>query len=218
MPGLTQPQLEQRRDGCGHLNLTAQEVAVGWHQARLRAVTGHRQRARVRHGHRDREQPDGLSYGEALHELHHRGGEPVPLEVGLAAGQQQERAAGPVLDGVQRDLGRHVVLVVVRREDEARSPTAVVDEQVVVESRHDRAGQRGQEVLAREPDSRPCVDHAGQRVQQHRSVELGQVRAQRVQGFRVRCHRVPPLGAVVTPCREQLSQPAQDSALDLLAS
>ena len=104
--------------------------------------------------------------------LQRRGDEALPLQVGLRAGEQQERRPVGVAKQVHREARRLVALPVVGVEDHQRTPGAVVEQLVDVEAHHQLRLERGQEVLAREPDGVPGVDEPVERLDQHRHVEI----------------------------------------------
>ena len=104
-----------------------------------------------------------------------RGDEPLPLQVRLGAGEQQERRVVVVAQRVQLQLGLVVGLPVVRDEVHQRPAGAVVEELVDVEARRPRSTfERLEQVLAGQPAGGAGVDEAGERMDQHRPPKIGQ--------------------------------------------
>ena len=98
--------------------------------------------ARVRDAHGDAVEVHGEAHAEPLDDLLDGGGEALPLDVRLGAGEQQEGRAGGVLDEPHVKGGLLVVGPAVALERQQRAPGPVVHEPVVVEAGHDLVGQR----------------------------------------------------------------------------
>ena len=116
--------------------------------------------------------PDGLPNAETLGQQPHRGDEPLPLEVRLHAGQQQERRADTVVQGVQTELGIVVVGEVIGLERHQRPPRAVVEQLVDRERRHQLGVQAVFQVAGGEPDRVTGVGKAFQGVYQDRAAAI----------------------------------------------
>ena len=76
-------------------------------------------------------------------EPEHGRAEPLPLEVGLVAGEHQELLADLVAREVEAEARRPVVGEVIALEEDDRPPGAVVEQLVGVEGRDDRGVERG---------------------------------------------------------------------------
>jgi hypothetical protein len=120
----------------------------------------------LRHG--DRVHPGGGLDLEHVDELEHRRGEAFPLEVGLVAGEEQERLTDLVVREVQVECRRLVVAQVVVVEVDERTAGTVVEQGIVVEGCHDAGVERVDEVLAQLGDGAAGVGEpreAGDHVQ-----------------------------------------------------
>ncbi len=102
--GLHQPVLDQRLRAARHLGLV-ERAAVPGHQVRAVAVRGEAHGAGVGDAHGDAVDVDGEPDAQAFGDLPYGLGEPLPLDVRLGAGQQQEGRAGGVLDDADLDGG-----------------------------------------------------------------------------------------------------------------
>jgi hypothetical protein len=99
---------------------------------------------------------------QAVDELQHCRGEAVPLEVGLVAGQQQERLLELVLHEVHGKLRGAVLADVVLVEIDGGAAGAVVEQFVVVEGDNHLVLQRVEEVLAQLGDGGTRIRKPGQ--------------------------------------------------------
>ena len=99
------------------------------------AVAAHRHADRpgVRHRHRDRVHPGRGRHLERRRPAEHGRGEPLPLEVGLVAGEHEELLADLVVREVEAEPRRTVVGQVVLLEEHDRAAGAVVEQRVGVE-------------------------------------------------------------------------------------
>jgi len=74
------------------------------------------------HGHGNGVDPGDEVDVQLLHDVHHRAGEPFPLQVRFEAGQEEERLPQPVHQPVERQPGLLVILDVVFDEAQVRAP------------------------------------------------------------------------------------------------
>ena len=95
--GLHEAVLDERLGAAGDLRLV-EGAAVARHQVGAVAVRGEAHGAGVRDAHGDAVEVHGQADAEALDDLLDGGGEALPLDVRLGAGQQQEGRPGGVLD------------------------------------------------------------------------------------------------------------------------
>ena len=110
-----------------------------------------------------------------LDDAHDGAGEPLPLQVRFEAGQEQERAAEPVDQPVQRQARRLVVLQVVLDEADLRAPGPVVDQLVGVEF-GDHPGVQGVQQFGGDLlDDMSCVGEPGEAHDEVQPAQLGAV-------------------------------------------
>ena len=126
------------------------------------AAHGHADRAGVRDGHRDGVDPRDALDLEAIDQAEHRLREGLPPEVGLEAGQQQERLAELVVGQVQLEGRRLVVGQVVLVEVDDRTARTVVEQDVRVEGGDHLAVERPEQVGAELTHSGTRIGEAGQ--------------------------------------------------------
>ena len=138
------------------------------------AVDGHAHRPGVRHGHRDGVDPRHQVDVQLLDDPDDGAGEPLPLQVRLEPGQEEERASQPVDQPVEGQARRLVVLQVVFDEADVRAPGPVVDQLVGVEHgdhlRVEGVQQFGGDLLDH-------VAGVGESGESHHQVEPAQCRA-----------------------------------------
>ena len=116
------------------------------------------------HGHRDRVHPGhGRRSSKRLDELQHRGGEGVPREVRLVAGEEQERLPERVVGERELEPRRPVVGQVVLVERDDGPARAVVEQHVVREDGERRRVELVPEVLDQLTDGAAGVGESRQR-------------------------------------------------------
>ena len=121
--------------------------------------------------------------------------EPLPLQVGLGAGEHQERGAFVVAHVVEPEHRILVVLPVVFDEPHGGTAGPVVQQLVDVEPGDQRSVHIGHDVLAGELHGASGVDEAVERLQQHWPVERRRFAGQLVQPVRFQPHPRYPFGA-----------------------
>ncbi len=186
--GLTERELDPAGQMAGHLDRAHERGASG-DQRRVGGVCGDADRAGVRCRPRDRVEADRAPYGEPLDDLHHGRGERAPGEVGLGTVQQQEAGAAHVA-APRRAAARGTAST---RSGRCRRPCAGGGRG----SRRSRRGRTGDRaVLVRREQVRdgelagaPGVEEAGERVHEHRRVEVDVVGEDLVQALGLHgCH------------------------------
>lgn len=139
--GLHEAVLDECLGAAGNLRLL-EGAALARDEVGAVAVRGEAHRPGVRDAHRDAVEVHRQPYAEALHDLLHRHGETLPLDVRLGAAQQQEGRSGGVLNEPDLDGKLLVLAPPVALEGQQRAAGAVVHQSVVVEAGDDLVGQR----------------------------------------------------------------------------
>ncbi len=118
----------------------------------------------MRNGHRDRPETDGSTDAELFGEQAHSGGELLPPQIRFHTGQQQERRAGSILDGIEVQFGSVVVREMIGLERHRRPTGPVVDQLVYIERCDQLRFQALAQVSRRQLHRVTCVGEALQAV------------------------------------------------------
>ena len=123
---------------------------------------------------------------EPLEQTDDRRGEPLPLQVGLRAGEHEERRPLPVMGELDRQRRLLVALPVILNEHHRRAAGAVVEQRVDVEGDERLRVVLLDQLFPRQPGGAAGVDEAGHRLHQHRALQrcerlVGQIGGQGVQ-------------------------------------
>ena len=171
---LAEAKFEQSGDASGHLDRPEDGLNLAEEAAGGR-VRGRAQRAGVRDGHGYAVHAHRQLDAEGCNQLQDRGRDPLPLVVGLGTGEQEERRSGPIDHAVQNQrrvvIGGPAILV----EGHRRTPPAVVEQLVDVETRDNLGRVVLQEVGGEQPLGAPGIDETAEGGDEHTSPYLGGV-------------------------------------------